>query len=90
MEVSLDGGETWKCAELQQCPNQDLEHMWAWTLWSVELPITDETLAVGHRLELICKATDRAFNTQPETPSGIWNVRGLLNNAWHRVSLVVQ
>lgn len=86
VEVSCDGGKTWKCAKLQQCSEQDLDQMWAWTLWNIEVPITDSVKQNGS-IEIICKATDRAYNTQPETPTGIWNVRGLLHNAWHRVPL---
>lgn len=90
VEVSPDGGKSWECAELQQCPDQDLEHMWAWTLWNIELPISEEMSAKEGQLELMCKATDRAYNTQPETSKGIWNVRGLLYNAWHRVPLLLE
>ncbi|KAI3413648.1 hypothetical protein GPALN_011137 [Globodera pallida] len=89
VEVSSDSGTTWKCAELEQCSEQDLEHMWAWTLWSVELPIPEAAVEKG-RVELICKATDRAYNTQPETAAGLWNVRGLLHNAWHKVTVLVE
>lgn len=58
--------------------------MWAWTFWRAELPLPAE-LRPGEQLELLCKATDRAYNTQPETAAGLWNIRGLLHNAWHRV-----
>ena len=34
---------------------------------------------------IICKATDAAHNSQPESVAGIWNLRGLNNNSWHRV-----
>ncbi|KAL7078515.1 hypothetical protein ACQ4LE_002132 [Meloidogyne hapla] len=88
VEVSADGGKSWKCAELKQSEDQDFEHMWAWTLWSLKIPIPEEAKENGH-FELICKATDRAYNTQPEDASGIWNVRGLLHNAWHRVPLIL-
>lgn len=60
--------------------------MWAWTLWEASLKIPED---VKDEIILVCKATDRAYNTQPETPSGIWNVRGLINNAWHRVNVKV-
>ncbi|OAA54956.1 sulfite oxidase [Niveomyces insectorum RCEF 264] len=35
--------------------------------------------------EIIVKATDSACNTQPERHDSIFNVRGNLANAWHRV-----
>ena len=61
--------------------------MWAWTLWNAEIPIPAD--AKEETLELLCKATDRSYNTQPETASGLWNVRGLLHNAWHRVQIIL-
>ncbi|KAK3321845.1 Oxidoreductase, molybdopterin-binding domain-containing protein [Apodospora peruviana] len=36
---------------------------------------------------LVVKATDDAYNTQPETHAGIYNVRGNLATAWHRVRI---
>jgi hypothetical protein len=36
--------------------------------------------------ELICvRAWDSAANTQPEDPENVWNFKGYMNNAWHRV-----
>lgn len=34
---------------------------------------------------VLVKATDSAYNTQPENHTGIYNVRGNLATAWHRV-----
>ncbi|KAL2756046.1 hypothetical protein ACRALDRAFT_1063978 [Sodiomyces alcalophilus JCM 7366] len=34
---------------------------------------------------LLVKATDEAYNAQPEGYDAIWNARGNLANAWHRV-----
>ena len=36
---------------------------------------------------LVVKATDDAYNTQPESHRGIYNVRGNLATAWHRVKI---
>lgn len=40
-------------------------------------------------VNLICKATDASYNVQPDSVAGIWNLRGINNNAWHRVSVNV-
>ncbi|KAE9551963.1 hypothetical protein FO519_004815 [Halicephalobus sp. NKZ332] len=85
VEVSTDGGKSWKTAELQQSEDQDLDHMWAWTLFRTTVKIPKD----AKKVEILCKATDRAYNVQPETPGALWNVRGLLNNAWHRVSVEI-
>ena len=49
----------------------------------MEVP-ADET---RKELELVCVATDSEFNTQPEGYKSIWNARGMLNNAWHRIKI---
>ena len=35
----------------------------------------------------MCVATDSAHNTQPEGYKAIWNARGLMNNAWHKIHI---
>ena len=40
-------------------------------------------------LELCVKATDSSYNTQPESSLSIWNPRGVVNNAWHRVRVLL-
>lgn len=44
-----------------QSDDQELDEMWAWTLWNCDLPIPEN---VRNKVELVCKATDRAYNTQ--------------------------
>jgi hydroxyacylglutathione hydrolase len=55
----------------------------AWKLWEAELE-----LAPGPH-ELAVRAWDSAASTQPENPEGIWNLKGYLNNSWHRVHFTV-
>ncbi|CAB3410273.1 unnamed protein product [Caenorhabditis bovis] len=85
IEISVDGGQSWKSVEMEQEKNQDLEHMYAWTLFHTEVEIPKDV----EKFEIIVKAVDRAYNTQPETAAGIWNVRGLIHNAWHKVPIIV-
>lgn len=86
IEISVDGGETWNSCEMEQEEKQDLEHMYAWTLFRTEVKIPPGV----KEFNIIAKAVDRSYNTQPETASGIWNVRGLIHNAWHRVPIIVK
>lgn len=81
VDVSADGGETWSSASLLEGSDQPLDSAWAWTLWECELPVPERT---GDTL-LVCKAVDAAHNCQPDGLRGVWNLRGILNNAWHRV-----
>lgn len=85
VDVSVDGGTTWHQADLQQSPMR-LYKGWAWTLWSAQLPVDTEAA----QLQVVCKATDASHNVQPENISSIWNLRGFLNNSWHKVNIVLE
>ena len=71
---------------LLPCYFQCLCRAWAWTLWKATVPLPQGTEGP---LKLVCKAVDGAYNTQPESPAPIWNLRGVLNNAWHSVQVSV-
>ncbi|XP_004069293.1 sulfite oxidase, mitochondrial isoform X2 [Oryzias latipes] len=90
VDVSLDGGQTWQVAKLR---SSDEAHeappppgrAWAWKLWELTAPLPPP----AQELEIICKAVDSSYNVQPETFPPIWNLRGLLSNAWHRVTVKI-
>ncbi|KAM5179546.1 sulfite oxidase, mitochondrial [Mantella aurantiaca] len=84
VDVSLDGGKTWNVAELRG-EKQKEGQSWAWKLWELEasLPTKDKEVTI------MCKAVDSSYNVQPDTVAPIWNLRGVLNNAWHRVNVFV-
>lgn len=44
----------------------------------------------GARVTIACRAVDAAYNTQPPEVAQVWNLRGLANNSWHRVPVVLQ
>jgi sulfite oxidase len=86
VDVSADGGRSWTTASLGEGSQQPLHLAWGWTFWEAEMPAP----AVGvDDLEVICKATDASYNVQPDSVEGIWNLRGINNNAWHRVGVKV-
>lgn len=77
VDVSADAGRTWTTAELSREASR-----WTWQLWkaSLELPLGSH--------EIVVRACDSAANTQPENASALWNFKGYMNNAWHRVRVV--
>ncbi|XP_040281523.1 sulfite oxidase, mitochondrial [Bufo bufo] len=83
VDVSLDGGKTWKVAELTGEEKEGLA--WAWKVWILEAAIPVEC----NEMTIICKAVDDNYNVQPDSVAPIWNLRGVLNNAWHRISVTV-
>ena len=76
VEVSLDGGETWANAELL-----DDGPAGSWRLWQ-----TGWSPGEGAH-ELVVRAWDSAATTQPESAARSWNLKGYVNNAWHRARL---
>ncbi|KNC98250.1 uncharacterized protein SPPG_06649 [Spizellomyces punctatus DAOM BR117] len=84
VDVSGDGGRTWTDATLHR-PNQSPSASWAWTIWEARVPVPKK----GDKMEIVCKAIDESYNSQPEGMQGIWNVRGVLVNAWHKVAIKI-
>jgi len=81
--ITGDGGESWQTAEIKEGGDQKVGRAWAWVFWECEVPAI---VKKDGTVELASKAVDLAFNSQPESVSGGWNVRGLGNNSWHRAS----
>jgi DMSO/TMAO reductase YedYZ molybdopterin-dependent catalytic subunit/rhodanese-related sulfurtransferase/glyoxylase-like metal-dependent hydrolase (beta-lactamase superfamily II) len=78
VETSLDHGASFTTARIL-----DAHDPCGWRLWETEL-----ALRPGVH-ELAARAWDSAASTQPESPEGIWNLKGYLNNSWHRVRFTV-
>ncbi|GLE05438.1 hypothetical protein PINS_up014451 [Pythium insidiosum] len=86
VDVSIDGGQSWMPAELHESGRrQKYNRAWAWTPWEIDVPVPRG----AKRLDITCKAVDSSYNVQPDTIAPIWNMRGVLNNAWHRVQVDV-
>lgn len=77
VDCSIDDGATWQPATLEAERDR-----WTWTRWhaDVELPAGSHTLVV--------RAHDTSGVAQPAQTHEVWNVKGYLNNAWHRVRVV--
>jgi DMSO/TMAO reductase YedYZ molybdopterin-dependent catalytic subunit len=77
VDVSTDGGATWRAAELDPPELGD----WAWRRF------TFAWAAAPGRYMLSCRAHDGAGNSQPAEPP--WNVGGYANNEIQRVPVTV-
>jgi len=77
VDLTPDGGKTWTQAHtLVQDTARHPRH-WGWTLWEGRIP--------GEGVEEVwSKAVDSNYNVQPETFENIWNLRGVLSNAYCR------
>ncbi|KAG7200855.1 hypothetical protein KM043_003220 [Ampulex compressa] len=87
VDVTNDKGNTWHIAELiGEDSNAKEGRYWSWTLWKIQLPVSEGS----EEIEIWAKAVDASYNVQPEDFKNIWNLRGLLCNAYHRVKINVQ
>jgi sulfite oxidase len=86
VDVSADGGKTWKQADLHKDRAKGSKR-WAWTMWSIGW--SKDEIKPGQETEFVVKATDDAYNTQPQSFDSIWNFRGLCANAWHSMKAVL-
>ncbi len=79
VELSVDEGTTWTRATLLEQSSP-----WTWRFWEATLNLHPGTYQIAVR------AWDSAGRTQPQDPRQIWNCKGYLNNAWHRVKIAIQ
>lgn len=86
VDLTTDQGRTWHVANLEQGKEPDGRH-YGWSLWTAKIPISKELR--GTDIEIWSKAVDSAYNTQPESFANIWNLRGVLSNAYHRVKITI-
>ncbi|WYZ34975.1 hypothetical protein EsH8_I_001251 [Colletotrichum jinshuiense] len=89
VDVSTDGGRTWRTADLVEDRGAG-RRAWCWKRWRYQgfvAGAAGQEHAEGKRITLVVKATDEAYNTQPESHKSIYNVRGNLATAWHRVDV---
>eukprot|EP00658_Telonema_sp_P-2_P010269 TRINITY_DN1386_c0_g2_i2.p1 TRINITY_DN1386_c0_g2~~TRINITY_DN1386_c0_g2_i2.p1 ORF type:complete len:209 (+),score=62.21 TRINITY_DN1386_c0_g2_i2:260-886(+) len=83
VDVTIDNGETWVRADLEQSNQQEGRH-WTWTHWNASVPIKDGRYG---DLKLQCKAVDSNFQTQPREYCETWMEQGVCNNRWHYITV---
>ncbi len=83
VEISLDDGATWRKAELQN-ESSNAAQAGAWCLWQTKIELKKGSHTI------IARACDTAGNTQPREVASVWNFKGYMNNAWHRVCFTVE
>uniref|UniRef100_A0A7S2F0G5 Moybdenum cofactor oxidoreductase dimerisation domain-containing protein n=1 Tax=Octactis speculum TaxID=3111310 RepID=A0A7S2F0G5_9STRA len=88
MHRNNETGVSWHTAELLDGKDQNPLRAWAWTFWEAEVPIPEGSAEKGFA-EFHCRATDASYATQPEKAECIWNLRGLNNTSWHKITVQV-
>ncbi|KZC12435.1 putative sulfite oxidase, mitochondrial [Dufourea novaeangliae] len=87
VDVTNDQGKTWHTANLYaEDVNAKEGRHWSWTLWNIDLPVNKD----WKETEIWAKAVDASYNVQPESFRNIWNLRGLLCNAYHKVKVKLE
>ena len=76
VDVSGDGGASWRQADLGIDAGR-----WAWRLWAATLDV-----AAGNT-QVLARAWDDSGALQPRDPADLWNPKGYVNNSWPRVEI---
>ncbi len=79
VDVSTNGGQTFTQAIIEDHNASPF----TWTFWHAEVELSE-----GDH-ELVVRAVDSAGQSQPERPRDVWNFKGYLSAAWHRVRVTV-
>jgi len=86
VDVSVDGGHTWQVAKLAP-DSQEGGRAWAWRKFSANVALPEGR--AGGEIEVVCKAVDEAYNSQPDRMDAIYNFRGIVVNGWQRLRVRV-
>lgn len=102
VEVSADGGKTFEAATLtgpphdpnRPAPENGTGRNWGWWQFSHHLTLPKEVqakLKKGEKanVEIVSKAIDGDFNSQPEHMTHGWNVLGICVNHWSRLNITM-
>ncbi|KAH8193879.1 hypothetical protein TruAng_011959 [Truncatella angustata] len=88
VDVSLDGGQTWGQATFLDDTHQEAgTKKWCWKRWTYQGALPETTDTQAGVATFVVKATDEAYNTQPQSYTSIYNLRGNLATAWHRLEV---
>lgn len=102
VEVSADGGKTFEAANLQgppadpkrPAPENGTGRNWGWWQFNHQVTLPAEIQAKLKRgekanVEIVSKAIDGDFNSQPEHMTHGWNVLGICVNHWSRTNITL-
>ncbi|OXA55992.1 putative sulfite oxidase, mitochondrial [Folsomia candida] len=83
VEISKNRGNTWEVATIKHKAPSAARN-WAWVMWEAEVAVNKQDK------EIWVKAVDTGYNQQPEDFKNVWNYRGLVSTAYHKITLNVK
>lgn len=86
VDISSDGGRTWQACDTLQSDAAEHPYAFGWSLWTAQVSVPPKAAT----LNLVVKAVDSNYNTQPENFKDIWNLRGVLSNAYHKITVNIK
>jgi len=78
VDVSADGGGAWEAARLVGEAQK-----WTWQFWEAEVQLSPG------RAQIAVRSRDAVGGTQRKDLEAVWNFKGYVNNAWHRITVNV-
>uniref|UniRef100_A0A2P2I5P2 Sulfite oxidase n=1 Tax=Hirondellea gigas TaxID=1518452 RepID=A0A2P2I5P2_9CRUS len=86
VDISTDGGKNWRAVESLNSDIAEHPQAWGWSLWTADVQVPKG----AEKLDVVVKAIDSNYNTQPENVEHIWNLRGVMSNAYHKITLNIK
>ena len=78
-------GKTWFEGKIDEQDSVLEPRHYGWTIWSATVNVPEE----AKDMQIWSKAVDSSYNVQPESFENIWNLRGLLSNAYFRLKIKI-
>lgn len=79
VEVSVDGGSTWRSADLET-----ESALWSWRHWTLATELTPGAHTI------VVRARDTGGGQQPADSADVWNPKGYMNTARHAVHITAE
>jgi sulfite oxidase len=76
VDLSSDEGRSWTEARITARGSD-----WTWSMWEAALDLEPG------RHTIVVRAGDESGAVQPPSVTDTWNVKGYVNNAWHRIAV---
>lgn len=86
LDLTADKGKSWISARLLEQADVPEPRHFGWTLWEADMKVPEDAT----EFEVWSKAVDSNYSVQPESFENIWNLRGLLSNAYCRLKFKVE
>jgi hypothetical protein len=84
VQISLDGGSTWRNVDEMTMEDKPIGKVFSWTLWKAAIDAQ-----IDSKITVQVRAIDSKGKIQDGDITKLYNLRGILNNSPHQVSFTI-